>query len=253
MEKALWFNTIVAIWIGIALLLFPVLLRVTAPYGRHTRRGWGPLISNRTGWIIMELPALLVFWAFAFSGAEKQAPFDYLFIALWSAHYLNRSIVYPFRIRTHGKKMPLSIAGMAIFFNTINGFLNGFYFGHLPHAYPDTWLTYGRFLAGLALFTAGMAINLHADQRLISLRNNHTGVYSIPRGGLFGFVSCPNFLGELIEWLGFALMVWSMPAFSFFIWTAVNLVPRALDHHRWYRWHFSDYPANRKAIIPWLL
>ncbi|MBN2807577.1 MAG: 3-oxo-5-alpha-steroid 4-dehydrogenase, partial [Prolixibacteraceae bacterium] len=65
--------------------------------------------------------------------------------------------------------------------------------------------------------------------------------------------SCPNFLGEIIEWAGFALLCWSFPSLAFLIWTMVNLIPRALDHHRWYRTHFEGYPQQRKAILPKLL
>jgi hypothetical protein len=56
-----------------------------------------------------------------------------------------------------------------------------------------------------------------------------------------------------VEWLGFALMVNSLPAFSFFIWTVANLVPRALHNHAWYQEKFEDYPEKRKAVIPFLL
>lgn len=46
--------------IVLAALTFISLLRFTAPYGRHyPGRGWGPEVSNRTGWIVMELPATL--------------------------------------------------------------------------------------------------------------------------------------------------------------------------------------------------
>ena len=41
------------------------LLFVTAPYGRHRRPGWGPTVSNRVGWILMEMPAVALFiWIF---------------------------------------------------------------------------------------------------------------------------------------------------------------------------------------------
>jgi 3-oxo-5-alpha-steroid 4-dehydrogenase 1 len=33
----------------------------------------------------------------------------------------------------------------------------------------------------------------------------------------------------------------------------VNLIPRALDHHRWYAEEFEDYPERRKALIPFLI
>ena len=77
-------------------------------------------------------------------------------------------------------------------------------------------------------------------------------VYAWIAAGIL-YVSCPNYLGELMEWGGYALMVWSLPALSFFIWTLVNLIPRALDHHRWYKEKFEDYPSDRRALIPFLI
>ena len=50
-------------WIGIALITFLslVILKIRAPYGRHTSRKWGKMISNHWGWFWMELPAFLLF------------------------------------------------------------------------------------------------------------------------------------------------------------------------------------------------
>ena len=110
-----------------------------------------------------------------------------------------------------------------------------------------------RLFAGFAVFVAGFALNQYHDRILIGLRKPGSGEYSIPYGGLFRYVSCPNFFGEIIEWAGFAVMVWSLPGLAFFVWTFVNLVPRALEHHKWYKSHFKDYPAERKAVIPFVL
>ena len=60
-------------------------------------------------------------------------------------------------------------------------------------------------------------------------------------------------MGEVIQWSGFALMCWKLPALSFAIWTAANLIPRAWSHHKWYRTSFADYPQGRCAVIPGLL
>jgi steroid 5-alpha reductase family enzyme len=116
--------------------------------------------------------------------------------------------------------------------------------------YSTAWLSDVRFLSGMILFSVGMAINISSDEKLIHLRKNSSNGYQIPRGGLFKQVSCPNFLGEIIEWLGYAILCWSLPALSFFIWTCCNLIPRALDHHRWYRQQFPDYPVRRRAVLP---
>jgi 3-oxo-5-alpha-steroid 4-dehydrogenase 1 len=38
-----------------------------------------------------------------------------------------------------------------------------------------------------------------------------------------------------------------------FLISAGNLVPRAFATHKWYREKFPDYPANRKALIPYVI
>jgi 3-oxo-5-alpha-steroid 4-dehydrogenase 1 len=88
---------------------------------------------------------------------------------------------------------------------------------------------------------------------LLALRESSKNGYTIPRGGLFNYISCPNFFGEILEWTGFAIMTWSPAALAFALWSFVNLITRALDHHKWYRNRFEDYPQKRKAIIPYIL
>ena len=97
-----------------------------------------------------------------------------------------------------------------------------------------------------------MIINVTSDNKLISLRKEKMG-YKIPNGKLFNLVSCPNYLGEIIEWFGFFILVPSIASLSFFLWTSFNLIPRALNHHEWYNEKFKNYPKNRKAVIPFIL
>lgn len=237
----------------LGLVLFPIQLFITAPYGRHARAGFGPTKPNRLGWIVMELVSPIVFAAlFLFGGADKTAPM-WIFLALWMAHYLHRALVFPFMTRTRAKTIPVLIVLSAMGFNVVNGGLNGLWLGDVGGPYPNAWLVDPRFLIGLALFTGGAVLNLWADYRLIALRAPGESGYRLPEGGAFDIVSCPNHLGEIIEWFGFALMCWNLPALSFAIWTFANLVPRALSHHRWYRQRFPDYPAGRKAVIPFVL
>ena len=239
------------IWIVLALVIFVLLIvfKIRAPYGRHQRKGWGWTISNKAGWILMELPALVVFPALALIGPFGFGWHSYLLVALWLVHYVNRTLIYPLRTKTNGKRMPLIIVGSAFFFNVVNGLLNGLYLGYVVKPIPSFNLIT---VIGLLVFFTGMVINWHADSKLIALRQNSAG-YSIPKGGLFNYISCPNHFGEIIEWLGFALIAWNLPAFSFAIWTFCNLVPRALNHHIWYKEQFQDYPESRKAVIPFLL
>jgi len=66
-------------------------------------------------------------------------------------------------------------------------------------------------------------------------------------------VSSPNYLGEIIEWTGFSILCWNLPALVFLVFTVSNLFPRAFSHHKWYLKTFADYPNNRKVIIPFVL
>ena len=75
----------------------------------------------------------------------------------------------------------------------------------------------------------------------------------IPEGFLYRWVSCPNYLGEIIQWTGFAVAMNALAGWSFVCWTIANLLPRALRHHQWYIQQFEDYPASRRAIVPGIL
>ena len=76
--------------------------------------------------------------------------------------------------------------------------------------------------------------------------------HKIPRSGLFKYVTSANYLGEIVEWCGWAIATWSLPGLAFAVWTSANLVPRARVHHRWYKRRFEDYPEKRRVIIPFV-
>ncbi len=236
-------------WIGIAVAVFFLLLKIAAPYGRHATSKWGPQIANHYGWFFMEFPAFAVMLYVLIKTLSIPSAVVSIMIGFYCLHYINRTFVFPFRLHTRGKKMPVLIMCSGIFFNLCNTFLMGYYFINFAN-YDLSWFYDPRFIAGTLMFFMGVWINWKADNILIHLRNPDETDYKIPRGWLFNYVSCPNLLGELIEWAGFALLCWNMPALAFFIWSAANLVPRALAHHKWYKNKFADYPAERKIILP---
>jgi len=242
-----------ATWTELALAGVTVLalLWVRAPYGRHARPGWGPVIPARVGWVVMEAPAFFGFLGWYLSGAQATEPAAMLCAALFLAHYLHRSFIFPFRIAADGKTMPAMVAGLAVLFNLLNGFVQGAAVGGQIGWQPGE-LGSPRLVVGVVLFLVGMGINLWADTALIKLRATGDG-YQIPRGGLYEWISCPNYFGEILEWCGWALATGSLAGVAFAVYTAANIGPRAIDHHRWYRERFPDYPPERRALIPWVL
>ena len=146
------------------------------------------------------------------------------------------------------KKIPIAIVSSAFFFNLVNGVLNGYFITLIQFES----ISFIYLISGLLVFIIGFYLNISSDNTLIKLRTNQKG-YVIPNGGLFNYVSCPNFFGEIIEWLGFAIMTLNLGSLSFLIWTICNLIPRSKAHHKWYQENFKNYPKKRKAVIPYLL
>lgn len=246
------YKTVCYIWLTLAVIVFLILIFVKAPYGRHKTKGWGVEISAKKGWIIMEsIPAVLL--AVILVLGHNRDLVVLFFWAIWTAHYVNRAWAWPNRAKLEQKLMPLSVVILAVIFNTINCLLNGIWLFDLSGGYELSWVTDPRFIFGVVIFFFGMIINIKSDDILFSLRDDGSTGYKIPRGGLFEKVSSPNYLGEIIEWFGFAIATWSLAGFTFAIWTFCNLAPRAFAHHRWYKQEFSDYPENRKALIPFVI
>ncbi|MEE2733399.1 MAG: 3-oxo-5-alpha-steroid 4-dehydrogenase [Pseudomonadota bacterium] len=248
------FNSLLIGVFASALLTVLVLLFVNAPYGRHQSSGWGPTISVRLGWVLMESPASLVFLYCYFSGAQAFELAPMILLVLWQLHYLHRSFIYPFQIKVKpGARTTLLVIALGALYCGINGYLNGTYIAHYGTHLNQDWLSDPRFAIGVGLFGFGYYLNKKSDHMLQALRQQHPGEYQIPYGFGFRWVSMPNYLGEIITWSGFALASWSLAGLSFVVFTMANLVPRALANHRWYRETFTDYPQDRRAVIPYIL
>ncbi|KAJ2159295.1 hypothetical protein GGF46_003131 [Coemansia sp. RSA 552] len=262
---------------AVSLAIAGALFVVGSPYGSQTSyRGW-LAVNGQAAWVVMELvsPAALLYAYLLrtspvphlIRAADPQISSDptrfsasNILVVLWLVHYAQRAILYPLRQQSR-KPMHVGIMLTAVVFNTINGYLNGRWLGvFAPVEYQETIVPAHHRLAeclcGMTLFVGGMAGNIHHDNILIELRRTKrlgTSRYSIPYGGMFAFVSCPHFLCELIEWLGFALLSNSPAAWVFLLNAVCNLLPRAYFIHRWYRLKFPKYPQQRKALIPFII
>ena len=250
MKELTVYNGLLVAWFALGVAVFVALFFVVAPYGRHTRRGWGYAVGNRLGWVFMEAPAPLAFAACFFIGGSPVTAPMVSFLVLWEAHYLHRAFIYPLGLRGAARRMPLSVVGFGFLFNVMNGYLNGRYIFAFSGGYPADWVKDPRFVAGVALFIVGFAVNRRADQILRGLRRPGESGYKVSNRWLYRWISCPNYLGEIVIWAGWATATWSLAGLAFAFWAAANLVPRARSNHAWYRRSFPDYPPQRKALLP---
>lgn len=238
--------------IALGLVTFVYLRFFPAAYGRHGTDRRRFCVSNRAGWIIMEFPAVFLFLAIFAMGSQATSGPAWCLAAIWMAHYAYRSLVYPFRIAYVPKRMPLEIASAGFLFQSLNAYLNARWISEL-NAYKWSWFSDWRFVVGSFFFFMALSLTLRSDEIVLKLKKDSPDRYQIPRGGLFRWVSSPNYLCEIVEWGAWALLTWSISGLAFFLYVIANLAPRAIAHHRWYHERFTDYPQNRKALIPGIL
>ncbi|NRB41192.1 MAG: DUF1295 domain-containing protein [Pseudomonadales bacterium] len=248
-------NTFLVYWLGLSVLsTLGIFLTKQLPMSsriENDKIAFLGTIDKKLGWILMEIPILIVVIYFFVVG-EQPLNASVVMIALFVMHYFNRAIIFPQRIKVSGKRMPVVSMVSSMAFYIVNGYIIGHYFGALK-AYPIEWLYDPRFIIGFVMFIAGFIINIQSDNILINLRGPGESGYKIPHGGCFKFVSCPNYMGEMIEWIGFAIMTWCLPGAVYAAWVVLPLFAQAVGAHQWYKEKFQEeYPKERKAIIPYL-
>ena len=228
-----------------------------APYGKFTdslktpdfvQRLMGAQMPAGLGWCLQEVPAFVV----GFTGIlhlYKHNVVNLILVMIpFVLHYFNRSFIYPLTIK-QGKAVPVLTVIMAYIFCLWNGVLQTLYVLSSNPFFHSEFLMY----VGLVLFCTGMFINKQSDSILANLRKPGETGYKIPMGGMFTFVSAPNYLGEIMEWAGWFLMNPNHASLWFCLFTAGFLGTRAVHTHAFYQAKFKEeYPADRKAVIPGL-
>lgn len=246
------YGTAVLLEFVLAAVTFVTLRFLPAPYGRYARAGWGPTVSARLGWLLMESPAVLFFVGVYAAGSHRGQLVPLVLLSLWQLHYVHRAFFFPFRLLGSARRMPLLVPCLGFSFNLLNAWINARWISDVGE-YQRSWLLDPRFFLGATAFVAGFLVNLSADRTLLRLRKPGETGYHIPQGRLFTFLSCPNYTGEMVEWFGWALASWSWAGLAFAVYTVANLAPRALAHHAWYRKQFPAYPRRRRALLPLVL
>ncbi|KAM4705401.1 3-oxo-5-alpha-steroid 4-dehydrogenase 1 [Rhinophrynus dorsalis] len=231
------------------LIFFVVLQFMHSPYGRYSSSVFGPLVPVRWAWFIQELPSLAVPVYFILQQPGLGVP-NTVLMGCFICHYAQRTLIFPFLIRG-GKPTPFASFALAFMFCCYNGYLQSSYLCSYA-GFTSDWTQDPRFITGLILYICGMFINIYSDHILRNLRKPGETGYKIPRGGLFEYVSGANFFGEILEWTGFAVAGWSLPAAAFAVFTALVLTTRAQQHHKWYLEKFEDYPKTRKVLFPFV-
>lgn len=238
----------------LAAVVFVALYVVEAGYGYLFNPKYGAPIPSRLGWVLMESPVLIAMIALWWFSERRMECVELLLFGLFSVHYIQRSFIFPFLMRS-GSQMPVGIVLMGMIFNVINAIMQGGWLFYIaPVGYYDNWFTKPFIYIGVAIFALGVAINLNSDHIIRNLRKPGDRGHYIPKGGAFRWVNSANYFGEILEWVGFAVASWSLAGVVFVWWSVANLVPRSAALYRRYEVDFGEEfkSLKRKRIFPYI-
>lgn len=246
------YQTALIVMAIIAVIVYIALQYFEAGYGYLRTSKWGPSIPNRPAWVLMECPVFIVMVAMMVKHWENTNVVTLTMASLFLIHYFQRSFIFPLLIK--GKsRMPIVIILMGATFNVINGILIGLWLFKYSE-YTIEWLKTPKFIIGTIIFIFGMIVNIYSDYIIRHLRKPGDTQHYIPKGGMFKYVSSANYFGEITEWLGFAILTWSLPGALFCLWTFANLAPRANSLYQKYEEEFGEEftKLHRKRVIPFI-
>ncbi len=247
------FNLFLGLMSLIALIVFVALYFVKAGYGIFRTSSWGVAINNRLAWILMESPVFIVMLLLWYQSDRRFMPVVFVFFLFFQIHYFQRSFIFPF-LMNGNSKMPIAIMLMGVLFNVLNGYMQGCWIFYLSpeYMYLPEWFYTPQFIIGTILFFTGMIINIQSDSVIRHLRKPGDKKHYLPQQGLYKYVTSANYLGEIIEWTGWAVLTWSLSGTVFLWWTFANLVPRANAIWHCYKQEFGKKVGNRKRIFPYI-
>ena len=182
------FNIFSILWIAVAVIIFFLLFFVVAPYGRHIQDGWGPKISARLGWVLMESPCVVLMLVLAMGTWKSLNVVQFIFLSIWLTHYVHRTFIWPYKVNMTGKEMPLMIAVSAFFFNIINVSLQGYWIFYYA-SYALDWLESPAFIIGICIFIAGLyicaALDGYGMNSMLQLTSNNPRQNCLSRFRIF--------------------------------------------------------------------
>lgn len=242
----------------LGLIVFITLQFVTPAYGMTFNNRWGISVRSNLGWFIMEAPvffAMLFLYFISFLCNIK--PFNivtFVMFFFFEFHYFQRSFIFPLLMKGQSK-MPISIIISGVIFNTFNAIMQGGWLFYLcpSKQYEISWFWSWQFIVGTLIFLLGMVINIYSDRVIRDLRTDITdNNYYLPKGWTFNKVSSANYLGETLEWMGFAILTWSVAGGVFLLWTCANIIPRSKAVYERYTQFFGKEftDLKRYKIFP---
>jgi hypothetical protein len=107
------------------------------------------------------------------------------------------------------------------------------------------------FMLGFLVFAFSELLNGYHHWLLARLRPPGVRTYGVPRGGLFGWVASPHYLGEILSFIGYAMMSDLLPVWGNALVVSAYLASRANTTLKWYQREMPlRIPSGLRRLLP---
>ncbi|CAO3657677.1 unnamed protein product [Mucor hiemalis] len=214
-------------------------------YSKFTNTQSGVTISSKYGMLIIYAPSMFVAAYSLFFAVRSDRSYRILLIAFASfAHYLKRVYEVMRVLKYSGVSKLMDNIAISVCYVLYVLFVR-FFSDIVKQASSKVfWL-------GFVLFFTGEYVNYYHHCILSRLRQDGSKEYKIPNEGLFKYLWCPHYTGEITSFIAIALMSQHYIIFIMQIGSAGYLATRAYNTRLWYQSKFDTIPT-RACLIPGL-
>jgi len=211
---------------------------------QYSKFSMGTGLPSRTAMIILYTLPIVAATATAWPYLLNASVIQLIVYAAVTLHFAKRVLESLFLHTYSGKMETLSL----IFITTIYSIVAGMicYLNAQTIPAMDAW-----FYIGMLIFFVGETANFYHHKLLADLRKAGDG-YHIPRGGFFEYAACPHYFFELVSWLGILFLSRHLFALLALIVFTAYLTERSMKTRKWYQEKFSEFPKERKSIVPFV-
>jgi 3-oxo-5-alpha-steroid 4-dehydrogenase len=219
--------------------------RLRLPYSKF---GTGVGVNSQTGLALAYTTPIIIYVAFWIEGGAPQSPYHLVVLGTFLFHFIRRILEILF-VSTYSRPTSLrALVPIALLYG--GAAASSAFFQVHTSAQPTSSPT---FVLGTVVFGLGELLNGYHHWLLGRLRLQGVHTYVAPHGGLFGWVASPHYFGEILSFVGYAMMSDLLPVWGNALVVFAYLSARANSTLKWYQGEMPlRIPAGWRRLVPFV-
>ena len=239
------FCFIVQLLMAAALAFGEVTGRLRLPYSKF---GTGVGVNSRAGLALAYTTPIFVYVALWIEGGAPQTSYHLVLLAAFLFHFVRRILEILF-VNSYSRPTPLCTLVIIALLYSGAAISCAFFQVHTLGESTSNPI----FTLGALVFAFGELVNGYHHWLLARLRLPGVRKYNVPRGGLFGWVASPHYCGEILSFVGYAMMSDLLPVWGNALVASAYLASRANTTLKWYRHEMPlRIPSNWRRLVPFV-